>query len=107
MSFTPQQASAHGYVITNSSTVNDYAAWSTALTDSNINTSLRIDPNNVLIGNQTLGEILRDIHEHIALITPVLELHAEYPELKELYEQYNKKLAQIQEKQQLWNTLNK
>ena len=105
MPFAPHQASAHGYVITNSGTTAPYAA--AALVDSNINTSLRIDPNNVLIGNRTLGEILRDIHEHIALITPALELHAEYPELKELYEQYNKKLAQIQEKQQLWNTLNK
>ena len=105
MSFSPQQAAAPGYVITNSGATVPYAE--AALIKPNINTSLRIDPNNVLIGNQTLGEILRDIHEHIALITPALELHAEYPELKELYEQYNKKLAQIQEKQQLWNTLNK
>jgi len=103
MSFSPQQIDNQQYAI---SITNTTAAPHT-LVPSTINSHLRLDPDSVLVGNQTLGEILRTIQEQIALLTPSLELHAEYPELKEIYAQYKEKLAQIQEKQRMWDTLKK
>ena len=103
MSFSPQQVDNQQYAIS----ITNTTAVPHTIVAPTINSHLRLDPDSVLVGNQTLGEILRTIQEQIALLTPSLELHAEYPELKEIYAQYKEKLAQIQEKQRMWDTLNK
>jgi len=70
-----------------------------------INTSLRIDSDSIVIGDQTLSVILQNLQEQIALLVPSLELHKEYAELRELYDQYQTKRNEIKEKRRMWETL--
>ena len=72
-----------------------------------INTSLRVDPDAILIGEQTLSAILQNLQEQVALLVPSIELHHEYAELRELYEQYQKKRNEIMEKRRMWEELKK
>lgn len=66
-----------------------------------------IDGDHIRIDGVPLRQILNGIYNQLSVLAPSMHLHSDYKELKELYDAYNTKLAEIQEKIKMWDHLKK
>jgi hypothetical protein len=73
------------------------------ITDAN----LVIENGDVLIDNYSLLQVLKNIEERLALLTPNPELENDWKELKNLGNQYRELEKKILEKEKTWDILKK
>jgi len=73
------------------------------ITDAN----LVIENGDILIDNYSLLQVLKNIEERLALLTPNPELENDWEELKNLDNQYRELEKKILEKEKTWNILKK
>lgn len=73
------------------------------ITDAN----LVIENGDVLIDNYSFLQILKNIEERLALLTPNTELENDWEELKNLGNQYRELEKKILEKEKTWDILKK
>ena len=73
------------------------------ITDAN----LVIENGDVLIDNYSLLQVLKNIEERLALLTPNPELENDWEELKNLGNQYRELEKKILEKEKTWELLKK
>jgi len=73
------------------------------ITDAN----LVIENGDILIDNYSLLQVLKNIEERLALLTPNPELENDWEELKNLGNQYRELEKKILEKEKTWDILKK
>jgi hypothetical protein len=68
---------------------------------------LRGDKADIVINGVSLKETLNSIQDRLNILRPNPELEAEWDQLQELGEQYQRLEAELLEKQRMWSTLRK